>query len=216
MCFRRSLRVPGRPAPLEFTAPAVPCPSLYGGQPASVPSSFHVGIMKPLGHEQEAPQCQQELSHCSPFASRRLGLLVPGGVLSPPNPAGGAPIRHATLGEAGGEPGADRGGRGGLGGVGWGCPGYKAWPPPAAFGTAGTPGCWTVGRQAGLGRRDPKRSVPPGAGVGAAGGAGPGDAGLGEDGVSRTGRMELLPGGGRGVSSGTVEREAGGRNGAAG
>lgn len=48
---------------------------------------------------------------------------------------------------------------------GGGCPGYKAWPPPAEPGTAGTPGGRTGGRRSELGPcrlRDPKRSIPPG------------------------------------------------------
>lgn len=73
-------------------------------------------------------------------------------------PQGAPQSERAALGEAGGEPGAGEGG-------GWGCPSYKAWPPPAATRTAGTPGGRTGGHGSELGPcrlRDLKRSIPPG------------------------------------------------------
>lgn len=73
-----------------------------------------------------------------------------------------------------------------------------------------------AGRSRAAAAETPEALGSPGAGAGAGGGAGPGDAGLGEDGDPRPGRVELLPRGGRGVSSGPAERELGGRQRAAG
>lgn len=81
------------------------------------------------------------------------------------------------------------------------------WDPGRSDGRA------RVGTRAVPAKRSETLGSPP-AGAGAGGGAGPGDAGLGEDGGPRPGRVELLPGGGRGVSSGMAERELAGERGA--